>query len=123
MVPKGHEVIVGMRRDPTFGPMLMFGMGGIFVELIKDVAFKLAPLSQYDINDMFNRTCAGKLLKGYRGSQPADLIALSDVIARLSQLAIDFPNISEIEINPLLVFDQGQGVLSLDSRAILSKTD
>lgn len=123
MVPKGHEVIVGMRRDPTFGPMLMFGMGGIFVELIKDVAFKLAPLSQYDINDVFNRTYAGKLLKGYRGSQPADLTALSDVIARLSQLALDFPNISEIEINPLLVFDQGQGVLSLDSRAILSKMD
>jgi acetyl coenzyme A synthetase (ADP forming)-like protein len=122
MVPKGQEVIVGMRRDATFGPLMMFGMGGVFVELIKDVAFKVAPLSSDDISDMISSTYAGKLLKGFRGSAPADVIALSNVIARLGQLAVDFPELDEIEINPLLVFNQGEGVLSLDSRAILKRS-
>ncbi len=119
MATKGQEVIVGMRRDATFGPMMMFGMGGTMVELLKDIAFKIVPLSREDILAMINETIAGRLLKGFRGSKPADLEAVVDVIARLSQLAIDNPEISEIEINPLIVYPEGEGVMAIDSRAIM----
>ena len=119
MAPKGQEVIVGMRRDATFGPMLMFGMGGVLVEQIKDISFKVAPLSGEDIDDMLASTIAGKLLAGYRGAAKGDIAAVKDVIARLSQLGLDFPEIAEVEINPLIVYPEGQGALALDSRAIL----
>jgi len=110
---------VGMRRDATFGPMLMFGMGGVLVEQIKDISFKVAPLSGEDIDDMLASTIAGKLLAGYRGAAKGDIAAVKDVIARLSQLGLDFPEIAEVEINPLIVYPEGQGALALDSRAIL----
>lgn len=121
MAPKGVEVIVGMRRDPTFGPMMMFGLGGTMVELLKDISFKVAPLTSEDIDEMIDSTLAGKLLKGYRGSPKADIEAVKQVIASLSQLSMDTPAISEIEINPLIVYPEGQGAISLDSRAILAK--
>jgi len=121
MAPKGQEVIVGMRRDATFGPMLMFGMGGVLVEQIKDIRFKVAPLSEEDIDDMIAGTIAGKLLAGYRGASKGDIAAVKDVIARLSQLALDFPEIAEVEINPLIVYSEEQGALALDSRAILKR--
>ncbi|NMD27540.1 MAG: CoA-binding protein, partial [Chloroflexi bacterium] len=110
---------VGMRRDPTFGPMMMFGMGGTLVEQLKDISFRIAPLSHEDIVEMVDATIAGKLLKGVRGSAQADLEAVKTAIAALSQLALDFPEIEEIEINPLVVYAQGQGALALDSRAVL----
>ncbi len=119
MAPKGLEVIVGMRRDPTFGPMMMFGMGGTLVEQLKDISFRVAPLSEEDINEMVDSTIAGKLLKGVRGSSRADIEAVQTVIAALSQLSLDFPEIEEIEINPLVVYPQGQGALALDSRTVL----
>ena len=119
MAPKGLEVIVGMRRDPTFGPMMMFGMGGTLVEQLKDISFRVAPLSAEDINEMVDSTIAGKLLKGVRGSALADIEAVQAVIIALSQLALDFPEIEEIEINPLVVYPQGQGALALDSRTVL----
>ncbi|MEL7645728.1 MAG: acetate--CoA ligase family protein [Anaerolineaceae bacterium] len=117
MAPQGVEVIVGMRRDPTFGPMMMFGMGGTLVEQLKDISFRIAPLSEEDIAEMIDATIAGKLLKGVRGSPRADTEAVQSVIASLSQLALDFPEIEEIEINPLVVYPQG--ALALDSRAVL----
>ena len=119
MAAKGLEVIVGMRRDPTFGPLMMFGLGGTMVELLKDISFKVAPLTDEDIEEMIDRTLAGKLLKGYRGSAKADIQAVKDVIARLSQLSLENPEVAEIEINPLIVYPEGQGAISLDSRAIL----
>lgn len=119
MAPKGLEVIVGMRRDATFGPLMMFGLGGTMVELLKDISFKVAPLTNEDIDEMIDNTIAGKLLKGYRGSAEADLAAVKQVIARLSQLSLDNPSISEIEINPLIVYPKGKGGISLDSRAIM----
>lgn len=121
MAPKGLEVIVGMRRDPTFGPLMMFGLGGTMVELLKDISFKVAPLTSEDIDEMIENTLAGKLLKGYRGSAKADMKAVKETIARLSQLSLDNPAISEIEINPLIVYPEGQGAISLDSRAIMVK--
>ena len=119
MAPKGLEVIVGMRRDPTFGPLMMFGLGGTMVELLKDISFKVAPLTSEDIDEMIENTLAGKLLKGYRSSAKADIKAVKETIARLSQLSLDNPAISEIEINPLIVYPEGQGAISLDSRAIM----
>ena len=121
MAAKGLEVIVGMRNDPTFGPLMMFGMGGTMVELLKDISFKVAPLTGEDIDEMIEKTLAGKLLKGYRGSARADIKAVKDTIARLSQLSLDNPEIQEIEINPLIVYPEGEGAISLDSRAIMKE--
>jgi acetyltransferase len=119
MLGKGQEVIVGMQRDETFGPMIMFGMGGIYIELIKDVAFRIAPMNRMDIVDAINGTFAGKLLKGFRGMPAGDIEAVIDVIGRIAQLANDHPSLMEFEINPLVVYESGQGAVSLDSRAIL----
>lgn len=117
MAPKGNEVIIGMKRDPGFGPIMMFGFGGIFVELFKDVSFRVAPLTRRDAEEMVLSTKAGKLLQGYRGDKEKDIAAIVDVILKLSQIAIDYEEIEEIEINPLLVLEKG--VLALDGRAIL----
>jgi len=119
MASKGYEIIVGMRRDPSFGPLLMFGLGGIYVELFKDVGFRLAPLSSQDAREMIMETKAGKIFQGFRGQPPADIEAAIDSILRVSQLACDFPEIQEIEINPLLVKSVGEGALALDGRTIL----
>lgn len=119
MAPEGMEVIVGMRRDPTFGPLMMFGLGGVYVELFKDVGFGVAPLSPSDAKAMIEMTKAGRLLKGYRGAPRYDLEAVVDAIGRLSQLALDHPAISEVEVNPLLVLPKGKGATVLDARMIL----
>lgn len=119
MAPKGQEVIVGMRRDENFGPVVMFGLGGVYVELFADVAFRIAPVDRKSALEMIRETKAFKLLNGYRGSSPADLDAVVDCIQRLGQLALDYPEIAEIEINPLRVMPVGQGALALDGRVIL----
>jgi acyl-CoA synthetase (NDP forming) len=111
----GREVIIGMVRDDSFGPVITFGLGGIFVEVLKDVAQKIAPLSDEDINDMIRSIKAYPILTGARGKQPADIAALKDVINRLAQIAQDFPEISELEINPVIAMDEGQGVNAVDA--------
>lgn len=120
MAPKGLEVIIGMKRDPAFGPMMMFGSGGVMVELFKDVGFGVAPLTPTQAMDLVESTKAGMLLKGFRGRPQYDIEAVVDTIGRLSQIALDHPAISEIEINPLLVLEEGKGALVLDARMILS---
>lgn len=115
---RGQEVILGMKRDPGFGPLLMFGLGGIYVELFKDVAFRVAPIGQEEAHQMIRETAAGKLLTGFRGQPVADLSAVVDSLCRLGQLALDFPQFSEIEINPLQVFPEGHGALALDARVL-----
>jgi len=119
MAAPGKELIVGMKRDAAFGPLMMFGMGGIFVELFKDIAFRVAPLSNEDIESMIRSTKAFELLEGWRGDSAYDIKAVADVIGKLSQLAVDYPNVREIEINPLRVFPQGDGALALDCRMLL----
>lgn len=119
MAPPGYEVIVGMRRDPQFGPLLMFGMGGIYVELLKDVAFRVAPFSRTETLAMIAETHAGKLLQGLRGQPPADIDAVAEIIERVAQLALDQPRIREIDINPLIVYPAGQGALAVDVRMVL----
>lgn len=116
--PRGQEVIVGMKRDAGFGPLLMFGLGGIYVELFKDVAFRVAPVTAEEAMQMIHETRAGQLLTGFRGQPKADLDAVVDCICRISRLALDFSEINEIEINPLMVFPEGQKALALDARVI-----
>ena len=119
MAPKGEEVIIGMKRDPGFGPMLMFGMGGMFVELFKDVAFRIAPIGASEAELMIKETKAFQLLNGWRGGAKYDIQAIIKVMLQLSQLAMDFPQVQEVEINPLRVFPEGSGALGLDCRMIL----
>jgi acetyl coenzyme A synthetase (ADP forming)-like protein len=117
MAPPGHEVIVGMRRDPQFGPLLMFGLGGIYVELLTDVSFRVAPINRAEALAMIRETKAGKLLSGLRGQPPADINAAANCLLSLSQLALDFPEIVEVEVNPLRVLEHG--AVALDGRIIL----
>jgi len=121
MAPAGHDVIVGMRRDPQFGPLLMFGLGGIYVELLTDVSFRVAPITRAEALAMIGETKAGKLLSGLRGQPPADLDATADCLLALGQLALDFPEIAEVEVNPLRVLEQG--ALALDGRIILENRE
>ena len=120
MAPIGEEVIIGMKRDPGFGPVMMFGMGGIFVELFKDVSFRIAPIGVVDAVEMVKETKAYQLLNGWRGGTKFDIEAIASVIIKLSQLAMDFPQIQEVEINPLRVLPEGEGALGLDCRMILN---
>ncbi len=117
MAPEGQEVIVGAVRDPLFGPLVMFGSGGVEVEGLGDVAFALAPLTAADRGHLLESTWAGRKLAGFRNLAPADRPAVEDTLARLAQLAADFPTLAEIEINPLRVLPEGRGVLALDVRA------
>ena len=120
MAPPGMEVILGMSRDSQFGPILMFGLGGIYVEVFKDVTFRLAPIRELTASIMISKTKAHKILKGFRGEPPYDTDAIEDCIKRLSQLVIDFKEIKELDINPLLVFEKSKGCLILDAHIILS---
>ncbi len=115
----GVELIVGVTRDPQFGPLVMVGTGGTAVELRRDVAFELAPLTLADAGAMLDRTLAGLLLGGYRGGPPGDRAAMEEVIARLARLALDLPSVAEIEINPVIVRAAGQGALAVDVRVLV----
>jgi acetyl coenzyme A synthetase (ADP forming)-like protein len=106
-IPEGQEVIVGMARDPLFGPLMMFGSGGVEVEGLKDVAFALAPLNQAEVQEMMRKTWAGRKLKGFRNTPAVDQEAVVDVLIKLSRLAIEHPEIQEIDINPLRVLTGG----------------
>ncbi len=119
MITGGHEVIVGIKRDPTFGPLVMFGLGVIFVEVLADIRFRLAPLTAADAWEMVREVRAARLLEGLRGAPPADRAALVDAIVRVGRLAAEHPQIAELDINPLLVLPEGQGVAAVDIRGIL----
>lgn len=119
MMPRGVELIIGMTRDLQFGPLVAFGMGGIYVNLIKDVSFRLArELNEAEIEEMIAETRAYTLLRGYRGDRPADLAAVVSIIRRLSALVNDFPEITEMDINP--VFAYHQGATALDVKITIS---
>ena len=120
LVKGGKETIIGTKRDPKFGPLLMFGMGGIYVEVLKDVIFRLAPINEYEAREMIGSIKAKELLKGVRGEKPSDADALVDCILRLSQLVVDFPEIAEFDMNPLLVLEEGKGCRTLDVRISLT---
>jgi acetyltransferase len=120
MVTGGKEVILGMSRDPQFGPLLMFGLGGIYIEVLKDVTFRIAPIGLDDAKEMIREIRSFPLLKGVRGERPVDMDAITDAILRLSQMVTDFPEIIEMDINPLRVFPQSEGAIAIDARLTIS---
>ncbi len=121
MVRDGKEVIIGMSKDVQFGPLIMFGLGGIYVEVLKDVSFRIAPLSVDDADQMIREIKAYPLLRGTRGEKPADTAALRECLLRLSQLVTDNPEILELDINPLIVKAEGEGAVAADVRITLEE--
>ncbi|MBI4362010.1 MAG: acetate--CoA ligase family protein [Euryarchaeota archaeon] len=117
MAPLGVELIVGTRRDPQFGPVLLFGMGGTLVELYRDVALRLIPVGDRDIEEMMGEVRGLPLLRGYRGRPPADLERVREVLRRVSRYVGEHPEVREMDINPLLAYPDG--VLAVDARAVL----
>jgi acetyltransferase len=121
MVPRGREMIIGMSRDPQFGPMIMFGLGGIYVNFLKDVSFRLAPVNEREAQEMMEETRSYTLLKGVRGEAPADINALRDAIMRIGVMVWDQPELKELDINPILVYDENKGVSALDVKMTLGE--
>ena len=119
MVKSAKETILGASQDPTFGPVIMFGLGGIYVEVLKDVVFRVALIDEQEAINMVESIKTIKLLKGVRGEKPSDLKAIADSLQRLSQLVVDFQEIKEFDINPLLVLEEGKGARVVDARIIL----
>lgn len=117
MAPQSTEVIVGAIKDPQFGQTLMFGLGGIFVELLKDVTFRIAPVTQEDAREMVTDVKAYPLLTGYRNTPPADLDAIVTVLQNTSKLVMDNPEIKELDLNPVMAYEKG--VKTVDARIIL----
>ncbi len=120
MVKTAKETILGASQDPTFGPIIMFGLGGIYVEVLKDVVFRVAPIDDREAMGMVESIKTIRLLKGVRGEKPSDLKAIADSLQRLSQLVVDLPEIKEFDINPLLVLEEGRGARVVDARIILN---
>ena len=114
MAEKGKELIIGCSRDVQFGPLIMFGAGGIFVNYLKDIAFRLAPMTRTDASDLILETKMGTLLKGVRGEAPSDIAAIEDTVLRISQLVTDFEEIVELDINPAFAYEAGKGVSAVD---------
>ena len=116
MVKGGKEMIIGSKLEPGFGPVVMLGMGGIYVEVLKDVTFKLAPMTNIEADDMISSIKTKKILEGVRGEKPSDIKKLSECIQRLSQLVSDFNEIKELDMNPVLVMEKNKGCKVLDVR-------
>ncbi|MBN1329678.1 MAG: acetate--CoA ligase family protein [Candidatus Heimdallarchaeota archaeon] len=120
MVKPSTEIIVGVTRDPTFGPAIMFGLGGIFVELLKDVSFRIAPIEEKDAKQMISEIKALPMLQGFRGGPNVDLKLIVEVLMKISQLSIEYMNdILEIDLNPIFVYDDK--LLTVDARVILTE--
>ena len=114
-------MIIGLKRDRQFGPLLMFGLGGIYVEVFKDVAFRLAPVRELGAERMVKSIRAFRILQGFRGQPPADIRKLIECIERVSQLAQDLEAVEELDINPLIVYSEGKGAAAVDARILLKK--
>ncbi len=121
MVRGGREVIIGTVFDPSFGPLVMFGLGGIYVEALGDVVFRVHPVTDVDAGEMIRQVKGFKLLEGMRGEKPVDFEALQEAIQRISQLVGDFPQISELDINPFVVFEPGVQPQAVDARVVLAQ--
>ena len=121
MITGGVETVIGMTTDPSFGPLIMFGLGGIYVEIMKDVSFRIAPLTDLDAKEMIQSLKGYRLLTGFRGSKPVDIASIEDAITKLSQLVLDFPEFAEIDINPFIVTADKNNTRAVDARFVLTK--
>lgn len=119
MLPGGREVILGGKRDAAFGPVVMFGLGGVYVELFEDIAFGLAPLTRESAEEMISQVQASRLLRGVRGQPPADVEAVVEALLALSRLLVECPEVMEIDVNPLLVFEKG--IAAVDARVVTKR--
>jgi acyl-CoA synthetase (NDP forming) len=119
MAPQGTEVIVGMTTDPQFGPVMMFGLGGIMVEVLKDVSFRLVPLEEKDAREMIDEIKGRPVLSGVRGQPPADIDALTRTILKVSEFVEQHPEVKELDLNP--VFAYPDGALAVDARIIIGE--
>jgi acetyl-CoA synthetase (ADP-forming) len=117
MAPSSTEVIVGAIKDPQFGPAIMFGLGGVFVEVLKDVTFRVAPITEDDACEMIRDVKAYPLLKGYRNTPPADIDAIAKILLSTSRLVTDYMEIKELDLNPVIVYEKG--AKAVDARIIL----
>lgn len=117
MVPQGTEIIIGMMKDPHFGPVIMFGLGGIFVEVLKDISFRILPIEERDAGEMITEIKGYEIIKGARGNPPRDIQAIKEVLMKVSKLTMENPEINEIDLNPIFVFEKGLQVV--DARMIL----
>jgi len=117
MAPKAVEVIVGALKDPQFGPTLMFGLGGVFVEILKDVSFRVAPITEDDATEMITEIKAYPILQGYRGMPPADVDAIKQILLNTSRLVMEHQEIAELDLNPIMVYQKG--AKAVDARIIL----
>ncbi|HDI85831.1 MAG TPA: acetyl-CoA synthetase [Candidatus Korarchaeota archaeon] len=115
--PAGVEVIIGLIKDPQFGPTVMFGLGGVFVEVFRDVSFRVAPLTERDAEEMISEIKGRKLLEGYRGMEPVDKKALVDALVKVGQIGVENPEIKEMDLNPVMAYPSGLKVV--DARVIL----
>jgi acyl-CoA synthetase (NDP forming) len=120
MVSDGKEVILGAKQDPSFGPVLLFGLGGIYVEVFKETSLRVAPINRSEAEEMISELRTSAILKGVRGEKPLDMKALVESLLRLSQLMMDFPEIEGIDINPVKVLEKG--VVAVDARLLLKMT-
>ena len=119
--PKGIEVIIGAIKDPQFGPALMFGLGGIFVEVLKDVSFRVAPITKYDATEMIQEIKGYPILTGIRGQEACDVKALVNILLQISKLVMDYPVINQLDLNP--VFSYSKGAKCVDARIILEDSN
>jgi acyl-CoA synthetase (NDP forming) len=119
MVVGGREMIIGGRRDPAFGPVVLVGLGGVFVEILREAALRVAPVDRAEALRMVDELRGAPILRGARGAQPADVDALVDCILRLGRFLADFPEVREVDVNPVRVFPEGEGCLALDARMVL----
>ena len=116
MLSGGVELMVGVTQDPSFGPLIGFGLGGVHVEILRDVSFRVTPITDQDAKEMIRSIRGYRLLEGYRGSPPADISAIEDVLLRIARLVEEVPEISELDLNPVFAFPPGRGCLIVDAR-------
>ncbi len=120
-LPPAREVIVGALQDPSFGATVMFGLAGVWAEVLKDISFRLAPLNAEDAREMIQEIKGYPVLAGIQRAPPADINALVDIIQKVGQLAHEFPEITEIDLNPIFAFDDGKGAVTADARIVLGR--
>ena len=123
MVHGGVETTIGMYQDPSFGPLMMFGLGGVYVEVMKDVAFRIHPVTEYNVKEMIESIKGYPLLTGFRGSSAVDLKCLRETVLRLSQLVSDFPQLESFDVNPFIVTADNKSSRAVDARFVLKGDD